>query len=79
MAECKVCGLRADQLPPIWRFVKAEDSTALASCAHPFGIPAVNVPDWRTEPFKRTHNSDGTPINPHGLTDYIARLDQLGE
>jgi hypothetical protein len=45
---CKVCGLRAEQIPPQWRFVKADKPDDLC-CSHPFGVPATNVPIWTEE------------------------------
>lgn len=49
---CPVCGLKASQLPPTWRFAAASGDLV---CRHPFGIPAKDIPDWRT------HDMDGRP------------------
>jgi hypothetical protein len=45
--ECRMCGLKLDQVPPGWRFIDANTGAML--CTHPFGIPAENVQDWRGE------------------------------
>jgi hypothetical protein len=45
--ECRVCGLKMEQLPPWCRFINT--ATGAMMCRHPFGIPAENVPDWRGE------------------------------
>lgn len=50
--SCKVCGLRIDQLPPTRRFTNTHREMF---CTHKFGIPARDVPDWRT------HDDTGKP------------------
>jgi hypothetical protein len=45
--ECRVCGLKIEQVPPGWRFINTDTGAML--CTHPFGVPAENVQDWRRE------------------------------
>jgi hypothetical protein len=45
--ECRVCGLKLEQVPPGWLFIDANTGAML--CTHPFGVPAANVPDWSKE------------------------------
>jgi hypothetical protein len=55
--ECPVCGLKADQLPPMSRFINSGDGSLV--CAHFFGVPASNVPDWRTyDPFGNPYSKE---------------------